>query len=202
MRATAALAAVTATAAVQPVFGTGEITISMDAGRVTLVATDARLADVLAEWSRVGDTVFVGAETLGAEAVTLHLVDAAEADAIRFLLRSAAGYVAAPRRAGVSGASRYDRVTVLAARRTPVVLRPPRSGPERAARVSPGGAESPARAPAAPTLVPIEELQRLLDAASGNPTAAPPDDEAATPSVVTTPFPGIGTDPVGEGGRE
>ena len=34
----------------------------MERGRVTLIATDARLGDVLAEWSRVGDTRFVGAE--------------------------------------------------------------------------------------------------------------------------------------------
>ena len=71
------LAAVVATATVPPALGADEITISMDAGRVTLIATDAPLADMLAEWSRVGETVFMGTETLGAEPVTLHLVDAA-----------------------------------------------------------------------------------------------------------------------------
>ena len=197
LAAAGTLAAVVLVAAVPPVLGSGEITISIDAGRVTLVVTDARLADVLAEWSRVGETVFVGAERLGAEPVTLHLEDAAEADAIGLLLRSAAGYIAAPRRAGAAGASRYDRVTVLATRRTPAPLSPTSSGRGRAdTGALSGRAQSPARTmPGAPTLVPIEELQRLFDAAATDPTRAPADDEAATPSVVTTPFPGIGTAP-------
>ena len=102
-----------------PLLGAGEIRMAIDGGRVTLSATEAPLADVLAAWSRVGGTRFVGAETLGRETVTLRLVEADEADAIRLLLRAAAGYVAAPRRAGAAGAARYDRVTILAARRTP-----------------------------------------------------------------------------------
>ena len=168
------LATVVAAAAVPPALGASEITINMGAGRVTLIATDAPLADVLAEWARVGDTVFVGAEMLGVEPITLHLVDAAEADAIRLLLRSAAGYIAAPRRAGASGASRYDRVTVLAMRRTPAPLSPLSPGRGRAAAgaVS-GGADNPARAAPSPTLVPIEELQRLFDAAAPAPTDEP-----------------------------
>ena len=126
--ATVLLAALTlGTALDGPLLGAGEIRMAIDGGRVTLSATEAPLADVLAEWSRVGGTRFVGAETLSRETVTLRLVDADEADAIRLLLRAAAGYVAAPRRTGVAGAARYDRVTILAARRTPAP-RGPRSG--------------------------------------------------------------------------
>ena len=48
--AAGALAAVVVAAAgTAPLTGAGEIAISMDAGRVTLIATEARLADVLAE---------------------------------------------------------------------------------------------------------------------------------------------------------
>ena len=123
--AAGALAAVVVAAAgTAPLTGAGEIAISMDAGRVTLIATEARLADVLAEWSRVGQTQFVGAGPIGGDLITLHLVDAAEAEAIHFLLGAAAGYVAAPRRAGGVGVSRYDRVTIMATRGTP--LRPVR----------------------------------------------------------------------------
>jgi hypothetical protein len=49
-----------------PGVAAGEIRISMDRGRVTLIATDAPLADVLAEWARVGGTLFAGAEAIGA----------------------------------------------------------------------------------------------------------------------------------------
>ena len=55
-----------------------DLQFSIDGGRVTLIANGAPLADVLAEWSRVGMTRFVGADDLEAEALTLHLVDVAE----------------------------------------------------------------------------------------------------------------------------
>lgn len=195
--AAGALAAVVVAAAgTAPLTGAGEIAISMDAGRVTLIATDARLVDVLAEWSRVGQTQFVGAEPIGGELITLHLVDAAEAEAIHFLLGSAAGYVAAPRRGGVSGVSRYDRVTIMATPGTPV------SSVRPAAPLGGGGvaeaqpAYDPVRAsPEAPALVRMEELQRLLDAAAAEAENPPPDTEPAAAPVVTTPFPGIGSDP-------
>ena len=87
--------------AAMPSFGADDIQVGIDGGRVTLVATDATLADVLAEWSRVGDTRFVGAEPIGGERVTLRLTDERpEAEAIHLVVRAAAGYVAAPRRAG------------------------------------------------------------------------------------------------------
>ena len=191
--AAGALAAVVVAAtAAAPLLGAGEVTISMERGRVTLMATDALLADVLDEWSRVGETRFVGAEEIGGEPVTLYLVDTPEMEAIHLLLRSAAGYVAAPRRAGASGASRYDRVTILATRDTSV---PPRTGAAVPAAV-PAQGESVTAGSSPPALVSMEELQRLLDAAAANSASTPPDAEAAPDiPVVMTPFPGIGADP-------
>ena len=174
----------------------GEISITLDRGRVTLVATGARLTDILAEWSRVGDTRFVGAEALGGEPITLSLVDAPEADALHLLFRSAVGYIAAPRPPGAAGASRYDRITVLAVRGT--ALPPvPAGGRARggAAASAAEGADDPTRSPAAPVLVPMEELQRLLDAAAAAPAATPGEETPPAVPVVATPFPGIGGDP-------
>ena len=195
--------AVLLAAAAAPLAAAAEIRISMDGGRVTVIATAAPLADVLAEWSRVGATRFVGAEPIGGEPVTLHLVDAAEADAIRLLLGSAAGYVAAPRRAGAAGASRYDRVTILATRRTPVVASVgraasnPRGGVADASLPASAGAGVPAQPGG---LVSMEELQRMLDAAGGTPPSTPSETREDTREepdipVVTTPFPGIGAEP-------
>ena len=175
----------------------GEISITLDRGRVTLVATGARLADVLAEWSRVGDTRFEGAEALGGEPITLRLVDAPEADALHLLFRAAVGYVAAPRPPGAAGASRYDRITVLAVRGT--ALPPvPEGGRARggAAASAAEGADDPTRSPAeAPVAVRMEELQRLLDAAAAAPAATPGEETPPAVPVVATPFPGIGGDP-------
>ena len=174
-----------------PLLGAGEIRMAIDGGRVTLSAIEAPLADVLAEWSRVGGTRFVGAERIGRETVTLRLVEADEADAIRLLLRSAAGYVAAPRRAGVAGAARYDRVTILAARRTPAPA-PDNTAPASAHETDGGGA--PAGSGAVPRLLPMEELQRVLDAAAaanGPPASADAPTDRHVP-VLVTPVPGIG----------
>ena len=174
-----------------PLLGAGEIRMAIDGGRVTLSATEAPLADVLAEWSRVGGTRFVGAERIGRETVTLRLVEADEADAIRLLLRAAAGYVAAPRRAGAAGAARYDRVTILAARRTPA---PAPNNAARAPAHETDAGGTPAGSGAPSGLLPMEELQRVLDAAAAAdspPTAADAPTDRHIP-VLVTPVPGIG----------
>ena len=186
-RVVAGLALATAFAATPS--GADEIGISMCGGRVTLVATGVPLADILAEWSRVGATRFVGADTLGREPVTLRLVDAPEARAIGLLLRAAAGYVAAPRRAGHPGRSRYDRVTILAT--TGTSWPDPSADSVRSdAETSTPGSDSAAP----PALVPLEELQRLLDAGDGDRegTAAGTPAAATDIPVMATPFPTIG----------
>lgn len=183
-----------ALAGTAPLFGADEIAIEMEGGRVTLVATDARLADVLAEWSRVSGTRFVGAEALGGRSITLHLEDAPEAEAIRFLLRSAVGYVAAPRRPGGPGASRYDRITIMAARAASAASTRTTNTRRGATVVSPAPRGPGGASPEAPALVSMEELQRLIDAAA-DPTGAAPDAAPPDVPVVVTPFPGIGAVP-------
>ena len=51
--------------------------------------------------------------------ITLELVDVPEKEALDILLRTAAGYIAAPRPANMAGASQFDRVIVLATSRPP-----------------------------------------------------------------------------------
>ena len=170
----------------------------MDGGRVTLIATEARLVDVLAEWSRVGQTQFVGAESIGGELITLHLVDAAEAEAIHFLLGSAAGHVAAPRRAGVSGLPLRPRHHHGDARVAG------ESGPARSHARSAEEASPPRRrrrtSRSAPRLTrppscAWKSCSGCSTRAAAEAESPPPDAEPAASPVVTTPFPGIGADP-------
>lgn len=186
---TAIASGLLAAMAADPLCAADDVQVGIDNGRVTLVATEAPLADVLAEWSRVGDTRFVGAEPIGGERITLHLTNAPEADAIRLVLRAAAGYVAAPRRAGNPGSSRYDRVTILATRTTPAGTRARAQTPARSAAAAdaagPGAATSPG-------LLPMEDLQRLLDATAGRPASQPPAPAMPDLTVRTTAFPGVG----------
>jgi hypothetical protein len=97
----------------------GDLKLSIDAGRVTLIADNVPLRQILQEWSRVGQAKIVNADKLSGPEVTLQLVNMPEKDALDILLRSASGYIAAPRAVALAGASMYDRVTILASSRPP-----------------------------------------------------------------------------------
>ncbi len=99
----------------------GELRLSIANGRVTLVAQDVPLKQILDEWSRVGQTTIVGSDKLTPGNVTLELRDVPEAKALETLLRSASGYIAKPRTlmAGGAGTSSYDRILIMAPSRAP-----------------------------------------------------------------------------------
>jgi hypothetical protein len=97
----------------------GELKLSMKDGRVTLIADEVPLRQILQEWARVGQTRIINAEKLSGPAVTLQLVDTPEKDALDILLRSASGYIAAPRAVAVANAATYDRITIMATSRPP-----------------------------------------------------------------------------------
>jgi hypothetical protein len=102
-----------------------ELQLEIANGLVTIVATDTPLRQILAEWAKVGGTRFVNAERVAGPPVTLQLQQVPEQQALAILLRSVAGYLAAPRRAGGSGASRYDSVMILATSTPPATPTPP-----------------------------------------------------------------------------
>src|SRR3954471_14600603 len=97
----------------------GDLQLTMQGGRVTIIAHDVPLRQILQEWSRVGNTQIVNGEKLAGPPLTLELIDVPEQQALDTLLRSAAGYMAAPRRAGLTGASGYDRIMILATSHAP-----------------------------------------------------------------------------------
>jgi hypothetical protein len=100
----------------------GDLKFTMQNGRVTIIAQDVPLRQILQEWARVGNVRIVNAEKLTGPSVTLELVDVPEAQALDTLLRSAAGYMAAPRPIGVMGASLYDRIMILPTSRAPAAV--------------------------------------------------------------------------------
>ena len=165
-----------------------DLQVAIEGGRVTLVADGARLGDVLMAWEQAGQMRFVDAEALRGESVTLHMDDVDEAEALRVLLRPAAGYIAARRAAGSGGASRYDRVKVLATRPSPLP----------APRAETAAAGVPLPASAQDSAVPLEHLQALLDRATGTTTRTAADGsdagssagDAARPAPLTA-VPGI-----------
>ena len=97
----------------------GELTVKIANGRATIIAKDVPVRQILAEWARVGETKLVNAERVMGGPVSLELIDVPEKEALDILLRTAAGYIAAPRPANLAGASQYDRVIILATSRAP-----------------------------------------------------------------------------------
>jgi hypothetical protein len=97
----------------------GELSVKIANGRATVIAKDVPVRQILAEWARVGETKVVNGEKIPGGPVTLELVDVPEKEALDILLRTAAGYIAAPRPANLTGASQFDRVIVLATSRPP-----------------------------------------------------------------------------------
>ena len=115
-----AAALVVSASVVSPAAAQG-LKLSMANGRVTLIAQDVPLRQILAEWARIGDTRIVNGDKLFGPPLTLELVDYPEGRALDVLLREAAGYMAAPRPAGQPGASVYDRIMILPTSKPPTV---------------------------------------------------------------------------------
>lgn len=98
----------------------GDLKLSLSNGRVTLIAQDVPLRQILDEWARVGQTTIVNADKLNGPPMTLQLVDRPEREVLDLLLRSASGYIAAPRSASLDGASVFEKVMILPVSRGPV----------------------------------------------------------------------------------
>ena len=75
-----------------------EVQLSIQNGRVSLVAKDATVRQILTEWARVGQTKIVNVERIPGGPLTLELNNVPEQEALDILLRSISGYMAAPQR--------------------------------------------------------------------------------------------------------
>ena len=77
-----AVAGLLAAALTAPAAAASGFELSMNNGRVTIRAQDARITDILAEWGRVGNTAIIDADELVDQTVTIELVDVPEAKAM------------------------------------------------------------------------------------------------------------------------
>ena len=167
-----------------PVTARADVTVSLADGRATVVARNATLRQVLAEWARVGGTRIVNLERVAGAPDSFELRNVPEAKALATLLRSVAGYIAAPRPATSRGASIYDRILIL---------------PTSVASAAPVGPLRAGPAPPAPVFEPAPDPTALAnDDANDATTAAPvfpgngqegvtPGPPAGPPPPMTTP---------------
>ncbi len=99
----------------------GELKLTLDNGRATLIAQDVPVRQILDEWARIGKTTIVNGDKLTGPPITVELVDRPEGEVLEVVLRSASGYIAAPRDASApAGPSMFAKVMILPVSRGPV----------------------------------------------------------------------------------
>lgn len=141
------------------------VKLEFAAGKVTLSAQNAPVRAILAEWARVGGATIVNGDRVAGPAVSLELRDVPERQAIDIVLRGVAGYLIAPRPAGATGASAFNRIVVL-----PTSSAPAPPPPAAASR-------QPARPPIVPRLpAPEPEPPAGVEGEPGIPAEEPQDD--------------------------
>lgn len=97
-----------------------QLKLAFNDGLVSLDATSVPVRTILVEWAKLGGTNVIGGERITGSPLTLKLENVPEARALEIVLRSVAGYMAAPRSATATpGASMYDRILVLATSAAP-----------------------------------------------------------------------------------
>ena len=97
-----------------------QLKLAFHDGRVSLDATGVPVRTILIEWAKLGGTKVIGGERISGSPLTLKLEDVPESQALEIVLRSVAGYMAAPRSASAAaGASIYDRILVMATSASP-----------------------------------------------------------------------------------
>jgi len=97
--------------------GARKLDISFNDGKVTLVAHNVTLREILAEWARKGGSRITNADKLsGAPMLPVEFRNEPEAVVLRTLLRDAPGYGASMRIAPSASASVVEAVFILATR--------------------------------------------------------------------------------------
>jgi hypothetical protein len=120
-----------------------DVRLTMQNGRVSIVAKDATVRQILMEWARVGQTKIVNVERVPGGPMTLELTNVPEAQALEVLLRALSGYITAPRPVEVENLSHFDRIIImptLAAAR-PVTSSPPPPAFQQAPQFAPPAAD-------------------------------------------------------------
>jgi hypothetical protein len=102
-----------------------DVQLTIQNGRVSLTATGATVREILAEWARVGQTRIINGEKVPGGPISLQLTNEPEDSALDTILRSASGYMAAPRASFSSNASKYDRIVVMPTSSAPRNVAPP-----------------------------------------------------------------------------
>lgn len=160
--------------------------LSFNDGLVTLVARGVTIPEIMGEWQRKGGSRMINAEKIIGGPVSYEFHDVPETVVLQSLLRSAAGFIAAPRRdGGPTGASTIEQVMIIAVSRPtagPVTtmpaapVQPPQPYPQPQPYQQPQQAGSPDDdiPPARPAQTPAPQTPSSQPSIAGVGTSATP----------------------------
>jgi len=147
-----------------------EVHVFMKSGRVSIMAKDATVRQILAEWARVGQTKIVNVDRIPGGPQTLELTDVTETEALDVLLRALSGYIVAPRAFPAANLSLFDRIIIIP---TLAGVRP--------------AAQSAAASPPAAALSQLPQVQQAADDDPAQQPARDQDDQRAAGGAVVMP---------------
>src|SRR5712671_2177894 len=90
-----------------------DLRLTMHDGRVSIVAKDATVRQILTEWARVGQTKIVNVDRIPGGPITLELTNVPESQALDVLLRALSGYITAMRPVETDNLSQFDRIIIM-----------------------------------------------------------------------------------------
>ena len=103
-----------------------QVQLTMESGHVSLIAKNATIRQILAEWERVGQTKVVNGERVLGGALNLELTNMPEQQALDIILRTVNGVIFAPRtRLAGGNVSAFAQIILM----PPSVAPPPSSAP-------------------------------------------------------------------------
>jgi len=186
-----------------------DVQVLLNNGRVSIVAKDATVRQILAEWARVGQTKVVNVDRIPGGPLTLELNNVPEGQALDVLLRSVSGYLAAPRQAVAANLSVFDRIIVMptsaaprpaATAQAPTLQQPQFQQPA----AQPVDDDADDRPPTAPPNQPRGPVFNTFPQPQvGGPNVAPPQGvpvfQGAQPQSAPTPFGATPSAPAGGG---
>ena len=145
-----------------------KIEISFQGSNVTLAAANVSLPEILAEWARLSGCVMVNAERLSRVPIVapIQFENQPQQRVLESLLRPAAGFILAPRKANRPGATDFEMVYILA---TSTPSQSGYSGMNTQAPIS--TVEAPEVPPIPPPPPPAQETQQPPP--SSRPTTSP-----------------------------
>ena len=163
-----------------------KLELTFDRGKVTLIARNVTLQEILAEWARKGSCPFNGADKImGGKLPPLQYENQPELTVLQSLLRSVSAYIPSPRRVGNPGASMFEAVQVLAS-----------SKATTAPMMS--GSSMPIAAPLMPQGNPMDEIPPIVSVPNPGQQQPPQNQPAAGPP--TQPGVYLPSTPPGRGG--